>query len=230
MNDQRQGPDFETILASTIHDMKNSLGMLINAIDGFTQRVETTMPVMQQELHPVQAEARRLNNHLVLLLALYRMGRGEIAVNPRQVMVADFLREAFFEFESVFTTGGLTVDIDCDHELEWVFDETLLMGVVRNALNNVVRYARRRVRLSATTESKGLAIRVEDDGEGFPPSVIEMAGLEGHAMDFRNSSTGLGLYFASRVMAGHEHRGSRGAMELVNGGELGGGVLTLHLP
>ncbi len=230
MNDRQQGPDFETILASTIHDMKNSLGMLINAIDGLTQRMETTLPVMGQELHPVQAEARRLNNHLVQLLTLYRMGRGEFAVNPRQVMVSDFLHEAFFEFEAVFATGGLTVDIDCADGLEWVFDENLLMGVVRNALDNLVRHARRRGRLSAVVEGEGLVIRVEDDGEGFPQSIIEMAGLEAHAMDFRDSSTGLGLYFASRVMAGHEHRGCRGAMVLGNGGRLGGGVLTLHLP
>lgn len=230
MTDQPPGPDFETILASTIHDMKNSLGTLINAIDGLSQRVETAMPALQQELHPVQAEARRLNSHLVQLLALYRMGRGEFAVNPRQVMVADFLDEAFFEFESVFATGGLSVDIDCDDDLVWVFDDNLLMGVVRNALNNLVRYARQRVRLSATLEGEGLAIRVEDDGEGYPQSILEMVGPEAHDLDFRNSSTGLGLYFASRVMAGHEHRGSRGTLELGNGGALGGGVLTLRLP
>lgn len=230
MSDQQPGPDFETILASTIHDMKNSLGMLINAIDGFTQRMESATPVTQQELHPVQAEARRLNNHLVQLLTLYRMGRGEFAVNPREVMVADFLHEAFYEFESVFATGGLSVDIDCDDHLMWVFDDNLVMGVVRNALNNLVRYARQRVRLSAKPEGVGLALRVEDDGEGYPSSIIEMMGPGVHAMDFRNSSTGLGLYFASQVMAGHEHRGKKGALELGNGGELGGGVLTLHLP
>lgn len=230
MANQPSAPDFETILASTIHDMKNSLGMLVNAIDGLALRLTGERPELHRELYQVQSEARRLNTDLVQLLSLYRMGRGEFSVNPREMVVSDLLYEAFYEFEAVFQYGGVAVDIDCDPELVWVFDDNLIMGVVRNALNNLVRYGRDRVRLAAAAEDDWLVIRIEDNGDGYPEAIMDLAGALTKSVDFRSSSTGLGLYFATEVTGSHVHQGRRGRIELTNGGSLGGGVFTIRLP
>ena len=228
MTGSGDGPDFEVVLASTLHDVKNALGTLIGAVDELGAKVEGRLPEVQGDLHQVQAEARRLNNDLVQLLTLYRMGRGEFAVHPREVMVGDLLEEAAGELEAVFRSGGVDMTLECDPELGWVLDDNLLLGVLRNALSNLVRHARARVRLSAEVEAGWLVIRVEDDGEGYPAAVLEMAGAGG--VDFRSSRTGLGLYFATRVMRGHVHDGRRGHIELANGGALGGGVFSIHVP
>jgi hypothetical protein len=48
--------------------------------------------------------------------------------------------------------------------------------------------------------------------------------------DFRNGSTKLGLFFASKIAQRHTNNEKKGCIKLKNGGELGGGVFTLKLP
>jgi len=80
---------FSTILASTIHDVKNSLGIVLSSLDELVRTAGDTLPA--ERLSKLQYEAQRVNNNLVQLLALYKMESRGLAVNIDEYPVRDFL-------------------------------------------------------------------------------------------------------------------------------------------
>ena len=68
---------------------------------------------------------------------------------------------------------------------------------------------------------------IMDDGAGhtpwLPAADLEQTGVTA----YRHGSTGLGLYFARRIAAMHEHRGRQGRVGLRNAAESGGGCFEL---
>ena len=62
--------DFSTLLAVSVHDMKNSLGLLVQQLQDISYKVNDA--ATQNELAHMHYEAQRINTNLVHLLALYR--------------------------------------------------------------------------------------------------------------------------------------------------------------
>uniref|UniRef100_UPI0028ADB334 ATP-binding protein n=1 Tax=Massilia alkalitolerans TaxID=286638 RepID=UPI0028ADB334 len=110
----------------------------------------------------------------------------------------------------------------------------LIVGVVSHAVNNAVHYTRDRIFLSARERDGWLEIRVEDNGVGFPATLLAAgsAAMNGMAsgVNFLTNSAGLGLHFSREVARMHRHRERSGAVRLENGGRLGGGCFILTLP
>jgi signal transduction histidine kinase len=124
--------------------------------------------------------------------------------------------------------------VDFPPELIWCLDEDLVIGILAHAINNAVRYTRDTIRIAVREDDGYLEARVEDNGDGFPPALIEagvsaMSGSTG-GVNFLTNSSGLGLYFASEVAKMHKHRQRGGSIRLENGGALGGGCFVLRLP
>ena len=85
------GLDFSTVIASTVHDMKNSLAMLTRA----HAQWQAQLPAEQQavaELGVIDYEFARLNGMLVQLLGLYKLGVNQLPMRPGYHEVEDFLQ------------------------------------------------------------------------------------------------------------------------------------------
>ena len=86
------------------------------------------------------------------------------------------------------------------------------------------------LRLTVTSTASQLEFRVEDDGPGFPPTMLLETISAPSKIDFSSGSTGLGLYFARTVAGMHKHQDRQGVLRLENGGTWGGGCFILQLP
>ncbi|WP_150300024.1 histidine kinase [Pseudomonas profundi] len=75
-----------------------------------------------------------------------------------------------------------------------------------------------------------LAIAICDDGEGYPPAMIERQSEYVMGIDLSTGSTGLGLYFGERIARLHQRNGIQGRIELSNDSSLGGGNFQILLP
>jgi len=220
---------FADILASTIHDIKNSLGMVINTLDEIT-----TDPGYGLAGNPkvvtLQLEARRANYDLIQLLTLYKLDTGRVTLQLVGHNLDDFLDDIVVEHRSLAQARGITLDYRCDPLLEAYFDEDLVRGVLSNAIGNAERYTRDRIRLTAVAEEDYVAIRVEDNGPGFPQVMLGSADDHEPEEGFGRGRTRLGLYFSSQVAALHRNGGRIGHICLTNGGTLGGGCFSIRLP
>ncbi len=222
--------EFSLILASSVHDMKNSVGMLLVSLEEFIHEAETQTPEQSARLATLQYEASRISGELIQLLSIYRMQGNRLPVNIEQHFVHDLFDEQVARNDMLFQTRGIQVEIDCDDNLNGYFDGELVAGVIHNVLVNSARYTKDTIRLNARKEGETLVIAVADDGPGFPKAMLEEPLNDGRGVDFTSGSTNLGLFFAAQVAALHEQKGERGKIALSNGDVLCGGTFRLYLP
>ncbi len=220
-------PDISAFLASAVHDMKNSIGVLVNFLE---TSITELGPDAQGKAAPMLYEVKRVNDNLIQMLAIYKIGNQFYPFDLAENSIDDFVREIVEQNKTLLDYSGIALEVDCDKGLEWYFDYELISGVISHALNNATHYTKDKLRLSVKEEDGELVMRVEDNGRGYPPSVLEAGDAAGRGVDFASGSTGLGLYFSSMVARLHKNRGKTGGVFLENGGKLGGSCFILRLP
>lgn len=125
------------------------------------------------------------------------------------------------------------VAVTCAFEANdpWVLvDATYLTNVFHSLLDNAIRYSRapRRVNIGTRDTSSGLRITIADNGPGIPVSEQALVftkffrGTNGRETAVKG--TGIGLYFARKVVMGH------GGTITLNAGPSGGVEVELVLP
>ena len=217
-------------LVSSMHDMKNSVSMLICGLDKVLTSAEAAELSTHAELVQMNHEAKRINNRLIQLLTLYKLGQKIYPFDPQSVCLDDFLRMTVAQYAQLLKFRQIHLEVRVDPGLYWYFDEDLISGVIGNALNNAMRHTHDHVLISAEEHDGQLMLRVEDDGDGYPPELLEGNGNVMQSVDFHGGNTGLGLYFSAMVARMHRNQGAQGDLCLENGGSLQGACFLLHLP
>ena len=225
---QHQNIDFSMVLASAVHDMKNSLGMLLNSLDDL-RREQTDLLGESPKFNTLQYEAERMHNDLVQLLGIYRLGENNLSAHIDEHYLPEFLSEHMARHTTLLEGLGVELELEAD-DINGFFDADLLTGVLNNTLNNALRYTRTKIRLSANERNGYIVIAVEDDGDGYPDSMQHAGTPDFKTLDFKSGSTSLGLFFASSVASLHTEGKRTGSIRLHNGGHLGGGIFEIWLP
>lgn len=230
MSDQQQGLDFSMVIASTVHDMKNSLALLIQAHGQWVSQLPREHRG-HAEQGVIDYEFAHLNSMLVQLLGLYKLGVNQLPLRPDYHELDDFIEAQLAFHEEVLASRGIAARYEVDDfGLPGFFDRELIGSVVSNVIINAIRYARKDVLISAGQVGEQLVISVNDDGPGFPQHMIERQSDYVLGINQSSGSTGLGLYFAANIARQHQRKGVHGHIEIVNGGELGGGLFKIFLP
>ena len=227
MNKQQTLP-FSTVLASTVHDMKNALSLIMSSLDDVTKQL-TSIDPENQKISLLQYETSRVNGLLVQLLALYKAEQKQLPLNINYYNVYDFLEEQSLAFDELLNSKKIKVIIEADDELEWAFDESLLSIVVNNIVTNSIRYCQSSIRMTASVIDKMLVLSIFDDGKGYPEIMLEQQNDVILGINQSTGSTGLGLYFAGQVASMHENGDLKGNIHLSNG-EISGSIFTIRIP
>lgn len=230
MTDVSEGIDFSLVLASSVHDMKNSVGMLLASLESL---IEDTPPVNERQsrrFSTLHYEASRINSELIQLLTLYRMQNRMLPVHVDEHYIVDVLEDQLARNHMLLETKGVVATLDCDADLPWYFDSDLIGSVVHNILVNCVRYSKSSVLVSAKIEDDLLCITIADDGAGYPPQMLQREDVQLDDIEFSQGNTHLGLYFAEKIASFHKQNNRCGYIELSNGDPLGGGVFKLYIP
>lgn len=225
MNNADEAADFSTILGAAVHDMKNSLWLLLQNINHLAEQLEHSPHAL--ELANIQYEAQRMNTGLIQLLSLYRNEYSELPTQPESRFLDELIEELTEDCRLYAEHLNIKVNTHCEDQLNWYYDPQLVTILLQDALFNAIRYASQQVTLSITIENDRLKIEICDDGKGYPDEVLhkQFSGTT----DIRSGRTGLGLYFARRIAHAHQRNGVHGSVQLDNRAS-GGGIFTLLLP
>ena len=105
--------DFATVLASGVHDMKNSLCMLIQSMELLQQELTGASDAAQTELARIHYEASRLNTNLLQLLSLYRIEKDQLPLHMDEYRVDDLCDEILAKNENYASQRHIKVTKDC---------------------------------------------------------------------------------------------------------------------
>ncbi|CAM3100936.1 histidine kinase [Pseudomonas floridensis] len=230
MSEEQQGLDFSMVIASTVHDMKNSLATLTQAHSEWLAR----LPSQQRETPEhgvIEYEFANLNGMLVQLLGLYKLGVNQMPLRPDYHELDDFIEAQLAHHQEVLASRSITARVDInDVNPLGFFDRELVGSVVGNIIVNAIGFAREQLVISIGEDDGQLKITINDDGPGYPDYLIERQTEYVQGINQGSGSTGLGLYFAAHIARLHVRNGIQGRIEIANGGVLGGAMFSIYLP
>lgn len=222
--------DFATVLAASVHDMKNSLFLLLQSIEQVAAEVKSAQP--RSRLADIHYETQRLNTGLMQLLSLYRQSHDHLPMNSQEVFIDDMADELIANNQFYARHHDIELSIEILSEGSWYFDQHLVLVLLNDVVINALRYAKHKVhvKLGIDTILNRFYIEVHDDGEGYPQNMIDSLSIEPSNMVLSAGRTGLGLYFSHLIAQAHQKDGIQGSIWLSNESPLGGSKFTLQLP
>lgn len=226
----QQGVDFSMVIASAVHDMKNSLALLMQAQSNLLHRLPDDL-AWGTDRGIIEYESARMNGLMVQLLGLYKLDVNQLPMQATWHEVDDFVGEQLARISEILQARHIDYRYEVEpFDLMGFFDRDLVGSVISNILTNSIRYARSAIELRAWQEGEYLVLSVSDDGRGYPEAMIRDQAHYILGIKQATGSTGLGLYFSNCIARMHQRNGMSGHMELRNNGPLGGGEFRLYLP
>lgn len=220
---------FSMLLASSVHDIKNILGSVLESVDWLRSTEDNLNEQQHLELEKVNRLVTMVNSELMQVLSIYKFENQQYVLSRQPVIVDDFadMQQAFMV--PLLASKQIEFTTECDPDLTLEFDETLIASAVRNAAMNAMKFAKSRIHLSIKQQEEFIIIQVEDDGPGYPDDMLgSVENIKGN-IDLNSGSTGLGLYFAEIVAELHNTKTHKGWVELGKS-SLGGALFQIHIP
>ena len=141
--------DFSLVLAASVHDMKNSIGILIGSLEQVIDELPPVSDIRAQHFNTLQYEASRINGELVQLLTIYRMQNDLLPFRQDQHYVLDVLEDQIARNHVLIENRHIALSLNCPDNFTWVFDADLVGSVVQNIIVNCCRYTRSRLLVAA---------------------------------------------------------------------------------
>ncbi len=235
-SDARLGElDFSSIIAVAIHDMKNSLSLLLQSIDNTSDNVEEGNHVAHENINRIRYEASRMNTTLVQILSLYRADNNALPLNVDECFIVDLFEEVIGSNQAYMKSKNIQIHCDVSEDLSWYLDKDLVYLLVHDVLINAIRYGCENIYLQAKLVhidqfSEQLKITVSDDGCGYPQAMLDISEVQLDHFCISEGRTGLGLFFARLIANAHKNKGASGNIKLANDSVSGGSVFELTLP
>jgi K+-sensing histidine kinase KdpD len=218
---------FPTILASTVHDIKNSLGSL----QGLIHQLALKQPEGQlNDILQLEFEANRINHSLMQLLVMYKIDSQKFSLNIDEYVAMDVMLEAKAQQARILQASPVQVSLECAEDLLCYCDFQYVVNALGTILNNAQRYARQSVLVSASEHAGYIQFCIEDDGQGYPEHLLNADLGDPVELDWVKGNTGLGLYFVAAIAGFHKNQGKYGYVKIDNLSRMGGARFCLFLP
>jgi len=218
---------FPAILASSVHDIKNSLTALRALLGQLENIYQDPKP---PEFRQLEFETNRMNNSLMQLLTLYKIDISRFSLTIDEHSISDILEDVAAQQSSLLSLSNIQLITECHDELFCYCDSALISNALCTLVNNAQRYCQSKVLLSVTQEEDYVVFCIEDDGKGYPENLISPDYKQLPQLDLTAGNTGLGLFFTETIAQLHVKGDKRGFTITDNNSQLGGARFKLYLP
>ncbi len=222
-----------------VHELRNALSTTLLDIKLLRSRLGNSDEIIQKRLKAMELSVRLFGEHMEKLKHYADlMGKKDISGDLKPVNLKDLMKRISEIIDAVYrgrkaewTNSELVIDIP--DNLEIIVDEHLLSIVLKNLVENGLKYSNSRVMVTAEDRGDTVEIRVEDDGEGIPPDKINLIWEAFQRVHTRGSSSkgripglGLGLHIVQRIVSSYMEGAS---IEVGRSEKLGGASFILKL-
>jgi len=193
------------------HELRNTLATMKTAVYCLKENPDEKLSAQQALMadmisRNVDRQTRLVEN----ILDLARLRSGKLRIELRQADAAKLISELAAEYR--LSRGAQTLEILIKDELPKIScDPDLISQVLRNLLDNAVRYAKEKISISAALAGpQTVAFSVTDDGAGIPKERLEslFTLFETHEAPATakgsRKGTGLGLAICREIVEGHD--------------------------
>jgi len=178
-------------LGDLAHSLKTPLALLMAAREENQQQLKNSLDEQLPRIDElIQYQLQRAAV----------MGKTTVAQNIELLPVVEKITRSLAK---VYHDQYIEFDIDINADIRFRGDETDLMELMGNLIDNACKYGRKKVRITAF-EQPALVISVEDDGQGIEPGNRQKLLQRGVRADQKKSGQGIGLDIVNEIVRLYE--------------------------
>jgi signal transduction histidine kinase len=185
-------------LAAVGHDLRTPLASLRAAIEAFEDGLA---PDPARYLQSMDRDVAVLSSLVDDLFLLSRLEEGSIEMERGPIDITELADEAIEVLTPVATSAGVQLELEADQRVVAVGGSEAVSRVLRNLLDNAIRFAPAGSAVTVEIRNRGGAeVRVLDGGPGFDPTFVgeafERFSRDDPARERSTGGSGLGLAIA----------------------------------
>jgi len=202
----------QDLAALVVHDLRNPLSAIQGNIELLIEELGESTEFVREALGDCHKLAGRALFLVAGLLDVEELAEGLLHAELQTVSVSDVVHQATPHHEATIRMRELSLEFELEENLQARLDPDLVGRLVENLLDNSVRYAPRRgkVTVRAGSENGALVILVGNNGPPVPEAERERIFGRYYRLEARRAGAranrGLGLYFCT--LAAHAHGGT----------------------
>ncbi len=209
----------ERLLRDVSHELRSPLTRINVASDLLEN------PILKNQ---IKSDVKKMDQMLFDLLESYRIRDGATKLKLAQVNLREFFESIVSDYRSSTIPISFSIGENIDH---WVFDPFQIERVVRNLIENAIKYANASVepiRLEIEKSDESLVLKVIDQGQGISQnelsSIFDPFYRSDRARSHEAGGFGLGLSICKAIV--EAHGGSIAALSQLTKGS----AFTISLP
>jgi len=212
-------------VADASHELRTPLALLQTELELAMRRPRSPQE-LELALRSASEEVERLVRLAEDLLVLASSDEGRLPLRVSQHYVREVLDSVAGRYDARASAAGRSLEVVAAGDGVLTGDRLRLEQALGNLVDNALRYGAGTVRLEADPEDGSLALRVSDDGAGFPPEFLPRAFERFSRADVARAGGGAGLGLAIVDAIARAHGGSATATNRAEGGA----EITLFIP
>lgn len=229
--DPGSAPEWPPDMAGVVHDLRSPLGVIAGYASLLLGGDLGALPEPAgQAVEGIAAKVAELQVLVEGLLDVSRPDADGVAARLTQSLdLRDVAREAVLRAAPRAGFGGDALELSLDGPIPVRCNPRLVARALDNLINNALTHGRHPGRISVTASRRGGygEVRVQDDGDGLQPAVLDRLYLPAARTDPEGgtpASSGLGLYITRTLvdLCGGDLRHERPAE--------GGAAFVIELP
>lgn len=200
------------VAAAAAHELGSPLSTIAVVTKELLRDVPLDSP-LRDDIELLQSEAARCREILAGLTdAPERKSESPLDLTPVSILLTELAEAA----ETLATEVEVIVNPDCEGDEPTLPRTPELVHGLTNFIHNATQFAQSRVEVSVFWDADDLAILVEDDGPGFPATVLDRLGEPYiSTREGESGHMGLGVFIATTLLS---HTGA--TVEFGNGDKI----------
>jgi signal transduction histidine kinase len=191
-------------VADASHELRSPLAAIRTTLEvGLAHPDKAPWPTIAER---AAQQSTRLEGLIQQLLLLAKADERELSAQQQRVDVGALLHDVV----NNTPTHHLDIDLDTAPGVDTVGNPDHLQRLFRNIIDNAIRYAHRRVLITASTTVESVQVDIDDDGRGIPPAdrqrVFDRFVRLDSSRERSTGTTGLGLAIAHEIALAHRGR------------------------
>lgn len=185
------------VAAAAAHELGSPLSTIAVVTKELLRDVPLDSPI-RDDIELLQSEANRCREILAGLTdAPERKSESPLDLTPVTVLLTELAEAA----ETLATEVDMVPSPDCEGDEPTLPRTPELVHGLTNFINNATQFAQSRVAITVLWDAEDLAILIEDDGPGFPTTVLDRLGEPYiSTREGESGHMGLGVFIATTLL------------------------------
>lgn len=188
---------YRSTLGDLAHSLKTPLAVLSSSL-----QESHAQPLTPLQLDEMQEQVQRMNE-----IVSYQLKRAvkanQVQVLAKPVNVGEVLQRLLGALTKVYRDKDMQVTTQIDAAAQFIGEESDLMELCGNLLDNAFKYGRSQVQVRVRQDGRLLCIEIDDDGDGIAESARDWVLQRGARADTVTSGQGIGLAVAVDIVSAY---------------------------